>query len=272
MVSSACRARVRIPGLLIAGLVSLLSASADRTRAEAVRPSQQVRAASLSQRAQKARKPSAAELRAKRLGLGTLRAAGRLLAGAPESSWIPGKARTLFGTLRFPVEGGGMVRGFGSGAGGYHQAMDISAKPGSRVFAAAPGLVGYSGSEVNGYGNLVLVVHDGGAVTAYAHNQRNLVVAGQRVDRGQVVALLGSTGRSQGPHVHFELLFAGQNCDPGPLFRPAVRTPRGQTVGFPAAVWRTPQKRPKSVRCGARKHPPERDTPSDITIDDDAPG
>jgi murein DD-endopeptidase MepM/ murein hydrolase activator NlpD len=217
------------------------------------------------------RRKGAAQLRAERLGLGNLRAAGKLLAGAPEPSWVPGKAAVLFGTLRFPVTGGGMVRGFGSGAGGYHQAMDIAGKPGTKVQAAAPGLVGYAGSEVSGYGNLVLLVHDGGAVTAYAHNQRNLVVAGQHVDRGSVIALLGSTGRSQGPHVHFELLYGGQNCDPGPLFRPAVRSPRNVLVGYPAALWRKPGKRPKSVHCAPRKHHPDYVRGKPHEPDEDAP-
>jgi murein DD-endopeptidase MepM/ murein hydrolase activator NlpD len=257
-----------MPSVVLLGM--LMAASVVRTALAEPRRAAVGAHTTAAAKSPKPKKPSAAEQRAKRLGLGNLRAAGKLLAGSPEPAWIPGKTRALFGTLRFPVPGGGMVRGFGSGAGGYHQAMDISGKPGTKVLAAAPGLVGYSGSEVNGYGNLVLIVHDGGAVTAYAHNQRNTVVAGQHVDRGQVIALLGSTGRSKGPHVHFELLFGGENCDPGPLLRPAVHTPRGQPVAFPAAVWRKPQKRPKSVKCAARKHHPGTERAAEAA-DDDTP-
>jgi murein DD-endopeptidase MepM/ murein hydrolase activator NlpD len=167
-----------------------------------------------------ARSPSPAQLRAERLGLGTRRAAGELLAGRVAENWLRSTGDTKPpSTLKFPVAKGWFVRGFGSGAGGYHQAMDIGGAIGSNVRAAASGLVGYAGNELSGYGNLVILIHTGGFVTTYAHNSKNRVVAGQRVERGQVIAELGSTGKSRGPHVHFEFLHAGQNCDPAGLFR-----------------------------------------------------
>ena len=64
-----------------------------------------------------------------------------------------------------------------------------------------------------------MIMHAGGWVTLYGHNQRLLVVPGEHVARGQAIAELGSTGRSMGPHVHFELVHDGVNCDPLPLFR-----------------------------------------------------
>ena len=79
---------------------------------------------------------------------------------------------------------------------------------------AAPGIVAYSGDEVPGYGNMVMVVHPGGWVTMYAHNSANYVVAGERVPAGGVLAELGSTGISRGPHVHFELRHQGKVIDP----------------------------------------------------------
>jgi len=196
--------------------------------------------------------------RAARLGLGTRPAAGQLLAGRAEPAWIraAGDAERLPGTLKMPVARGWFVRGFGSGEGGYHQAMDIGGEVGWNVRAAAPGLVGYAGNEVNGYGNLVIVIHPGGWITIYAHNEKNRVSAGQRVDRGTVLASLGSTGRSKGPHVHFELLFDGENCDPGPLLRPGVPRRIGKMVAYEKLTWRHPDKRPRGIACHARRHHP----------------
>jgi murein DD-endopeptidase MepM/ murein hydrolase activator NlpD len=200
---------------------------------------------------------SPAAQRAERLGLGTRRAAGELLAGRVQESWLrsTGDAKPP-AVLKFPVARGWFVRGFGSGAGGYHQAMDIGGEVGSNVRAAAPGLVGYAGNELSGYGNLVILIHTGGFVTAYAHNNKNRVVAGQRVERGQVIAELGSTGRSKGPHVHFEFLQGGQNCDPAGLFRPGVRRRDGSTMPVPRTTWSNPKRRPKAVACHPRKHHP----------------
>lgn len=195
---------------------------------------------------------------AKGLGLGSLNAAGRLLHGQVESRWIAaaGGSKTLPGTLRWPLAQGSFVRGFGSGQGGYHKAMDISGHIGWNVRAAADGIVGYSGNKVSGFGNMVMVVHPGGWVTLYAHNSVNFVAAGQRVSRGSVLAEVGSTGRSQGPHVHFELIYNGQNCDPAPLFRPGVRHRSGKYSQLPYTSWRTPAQRPKQVQCAKRqKHP-----------------
>jgi murein DD-endopeptidase MepM/ murein hydrolase activator NlpD len=204
-----------------------------------------------------ARGERAAE-RAERLGLGTLRAAGRLLAGKPEESWVraAGGGSSLPGNLKFPVSKGWFVRGFGSGEGGYHQALDIGGEPGWNVRAAAPGLIAYADDGVTGYGNLVMIVHAGGWVTTYAHNQKNRVVPGQKVSAGDVVAELGSTGRSKGPHVHFELLFDGENCDPAPLLRPFVRHKNGKSIHVTRAVWKQARKRPHAVACHPRKHHP----------------
>jgi murein DD-endopeptidase MepM/ murein hydrolase activator NlpD len=196
--------------------------------------------------------------RAERLGLGTLRAAGKLLAGKPDESWVraAGGGSSLPGTLKVPVAKGWFVRGFGSGAGGYHQAMDIGGVPGWNVRAAASGLVAYADDGVTGYGNLVMIVHPGGWVTSYAHNQKNRVVPGQKVNGGEVIAELGSTGRSKGPHSHFELLFDGENCDPAPLLRPFVRHKNGTSIHVTRAVWKQARKRPRAVACHPRKHHP----------------
>lgn len=211
---------------------------------------------------------------ARRLGLGTQQAAGHILRGAIRPQWIraAGGAGKLPGTLRWPVAKGWFVRGFGSGEAGYHLAVDIMGKIGWNVRAAAPGIVAYSGDKVRGYGNMVLVIHPGGWATMYAHNSVNFVVAGEKVQRGSVLAEVGSTGISRGPHVHFELIFRGQNCDPVPLFRPGVRhcTKPARTA---RANWTHPAKRPKVVSCAARRrHPHSRwVTDEDPGSDSEAP-
>ena len=196
---------------------------------------------------------------ARRIGLGTREAASHLLRGRVQASWIRaagGRRDRLPGSLRWPVTNGRFVRGYGSGEGGYHLAVDIAGDIGWNVRAAAPGIVGYSGNEVRGYGNMVLVVHPGGWVTMYAHNSVNFVVAGQRVPRGAVLAELGSTGISRGPHVHFELIHAGQNCDPAHLFRPGIRHRGGRLTPIEPVHWTDPEGRPRAVRCAPRRRHP----------------
>lgn len=253
--------RVVVP--LLALSLALLTAVAGNS-AYANKPPLRTRAAPRSVKehanAQKPVRPSPNQLRAERLGLGTVKAAAQLLAGRAEPQWIRAAGaptKTLPGTLRFPVDKGYIVRAFGSGMGGYHQAIDIGGELGLPVRAAGAGLVAYAGDAINGYGNLLIVVHPGGFITTYAHNQKNLVVAGQRVTRGAVIAHLGSTGRSKGPHVHFELLFQGKNCDPMPLFRPAATRKSGEPAAPALSSWKHANKRPKAIRCGPRKHHPD---------------
>lgn len=208
------------------------------------------------------RRASARERRAqnaaRRLGLGTIKAAGMLLQGRVDKRWLraASKLGRFPGTLKWPVAHGWLVRGYGSGQGGYHKAMDIMGKIGWNVRAAAPGIVGYAGDQVPGFGNMIMVVHPGGWVTLYAHNSVNFVVAGETVARGGVLAEVGSTGRSMGPHVHFELIEKNSNCDPAPLFRPGVRHRNGKLARLEYATWRQPDRRPSEVRCAKRqKHP-----------------
>ncbi|RYZ67624.1 MAG: M23 family metallopeptidase [Proteobacteria bacterium] len=94
-----------------------------------------------------------------------------------------------------------------------HRGMDFAGEAGSKVVAVAAGIVTWSG-ERSGFGHLVEVNHGNGYVTRYAHNQRGLVNVGETVTRGEAVALMGSTGRSTGPHVHFEVLKNGQQVNP----------------------------------------------------------
>ena len=94
-----------------------------------------------------------------------------------------------------------------------HKGIDISSRYGSNVKAAVGGFVTYSG-QMGNYGNLVVIDHQNGFETRYAHNSRLKVKKGDRVHQGQTVALVGNTGRSNGTHLHFEIWKNGEAIDP----------------------------------------------------------
>jgi murein DD-endopeptidase MepM/ murein hydrolase activator NlpD len=99
------------------------------------------------------------------------------------------------------------------GSEAWHKGMDFAGALGSQVLSVAAGVVTKSEPR-SGFGNLIEVNHGNGYVTRYAHNQRSLVAVGTTVVRGQPIALMGSTGRSTGPHVHFEVLRNGRQINP----------------------------------------------------------
>ena len=94
-----------------------------------------------------------------------------------------------------------------------HKGIDITSKEGSSILAVADGIVTWSG-ERTGYGQLVEINHGNGYVTRYGHNKQNLVKAGDTVRKGEAIALMGSTGRSTGPHVHIEVMRDGKQVNP----------------------------------------------------------
>lgn len=96
------------------------------------------------------------------------------------------------------------------GAWRQHNGVDIAIPQGTAVRPVGSGIVAYSGSRP-GYGNTVVIEHDNGIITLYAHNSRILVTEGQTVSAETILALSGSTGRSTGPHLHFEAWQAGAN-------------------------------------------------------------
>ena len=95
----------------------------------------------------------------------------------------------------------------------FHKGVDFAGSLGDKVVAVGEGVVTWAG-ERSGFGKLVEINHGDGYITRYAHNSRTLVAVGQMVKRGEAVALMGSTGRSTGPHVHFEVLRNGRQVDP----------------------------------------------------------
>ena len=105
-----------------------------------------------------------------------------------------------------------------------HSGMDIAAPTGTPIQAAAAGQVVFSGTQA-GYGNVVVIQHAEGYATLYAHNTTNLVSVGTTVSQGQPIATVGSTGRSTGSHLHFEVRKDGKRLDPV-LFFAAGSTPK----------------------------------------------
>ncbi len=166
----------------------------------------------------------ASQRRAQSLGLGTRESASRLLHHAPDPSWLRAASwrEREVERLLWPVDDGNYVRGFGfvrhTRPDLRHDGVDVSAPVGTVVRAAADGIVAYSDNGIRGYGNCVILVHPNGWVSLYAHNSRTTVQPGWRVRRGERIALVGSTGISRGPHVHFELRRDGRPIDPLALF------------------------------------------------------
>lgn len=118
-----------------------------------------------------------------------------------------------------PVERGFLSSGFGnrqdplSGEFSFHRGVDFAGNAGDLVIAVGAGVVTFAGYRLD-YGYVVDVTHGDGYVTRYAHNARVLVRQGETVSRGQRLAVMGSTGRSTGPHVHFEVLRNGTPVNP----------------------------------------------------------
>lgn len=127
-----------------------------------------------------------------------------------------------------PVEKGWLSSFYGnridpfSGESAWHNGVDIAGKHGSGVLSAAGGVVTYAGNRY-GYGEMIEISHDNGLVTRYGHNSELLVTLGEVVKKGQIISRMGTTGRSTGPHVHFEVYKNGRAVDPASYIRRTVR-------------------------------------------------
>lgn len=119
----------------------------------------------------------------------------------------------------WPAEGGWISSGFGArsdpftGRQSWHEGVDIAVRFGSQVFATGDGVVTWSGERA-GYGLLVEITHASGLVTRYAHLSDTLVKVGDRITGGQAIARIGTSGRTTGPHLHFEVVRNGQPVNP----------------------------------------------------------
>ena len=118
------------------------------------------------------------------------------------------------GKFQWPLQGK-LVSSYGSKGGGlYNDGLNIAAAPGAIVRAAENGIVAYAGNELRGYGNLLLIRHADGWISAYAHNGELLVRPGQAVKRGQPIARVGNSGAVTSPQLHFELRRGRKAVDP----------------------------------------------------------
>ena len=116
---------------------------------------------------------------------------------------MPGRVSSSYGWRKDPIDGQTK----------FHKGVDLAMPVGHDVPAARKGEVAFAG-EVNGYGLTVVVRHDDQTATRYAHLSQILVNPGDTVSAGQTIALSGSSGKSTGPHLHFEVIEAGQSVDP----------------------------------------------------------
>jgi murein DD-endopeptidase MepM/ murein hydrolase activator NlpD len=123
-----------------------------------------------------------------------------------------------------PVHGTSFTSGYGvradpfRGRAAMHAGIDLAGPYGTPIYATADGLVGRS-EWVSGYGNLVELDHGRGIQTRYGHLSRSMVASGQRVKRGELIALMGSTGRSTGSHLHYEVRIDGKAVNPVPFMQ-----------------------------------------------------
>lgn len=120
------------------------------------------------------------------------------------------------GAYRWPLAAGVVSSEFGDRWGKKHEGIDIAADAGEPVLASAAGRVEYAGDGLRGYGNVVILRHDERTTTLYGHNSALKVKEGELVKSGQTIALLGSTGHSTGPHVHFEIRKGQAPVNPRP--------------------------------------------------------
>lgn len=127
---------------------------------------------------------------------------------------IPQPAPRSASTFLLPVSGR-VIDGYGPKKNGLrNDGINIAAPDGAPIRAAENGVVIYTGNELRGFGNLILVKHDGGWVTAYAHTRETLVGRGTRVQRGQVIARVGKSGNVSRPQLHFEIRRGTRAVDP----------------------------------------------------------
>jgi murein DD-endopeptidase MepM/ murein hydrolase activator NlpD len=142
---------------------------------------------------------------------------------------------------KLPSVGGTITSGVGmridpiDGKLRHHNGIDIAIPEGTPVMPVAPGVVVYSGQRP-GYGYTVLVEHPNGMISLYGHNSRLEAIQGQVVDQNTIIALSGNTGRSTGPHLHFEVWQAGTNVTPAFMPNSTMQLPRTQLAAAKSRI------------------------------------
>ena len=137
----------------------------------------------------------------------------------PPQKTTVGQPPSRTGQFSWPLKGR-VISNYGPKEKGLHNdGINIEAPRGTDVRAAENGVVAYAGNEIRGFGNLLLIKHEGGWVTAYAHNDQLLVNRGDQVKRGQVISKVGATGSVTSPQLHFELRRGSNAVDPKKYLR-----------------------------------------------------
>src|SRR5471030_2424491 len=151
---------------------------------------------------------------------------------APASS-VP---QQYAGNLRWPVDAGIVSSEYGERWGKKHKGIDIAADSGEPVYAIADADVIYAGDGLRGYGNVVILRHDSQMTSLYAHNSELKVHQGDHVTQGTLISLLGNTGHSTGPHVHFEIREGDTAVNPRTLLpQSKLAEVGGQRAGLASA-------------------------------------
>ncbi|UOO46338.1 peptidoglycan DD-metalloendopeptidase family protein [Enterococcus casseliflavus] len=144
------------------------------------------------------------------------------LSGGCEGESVEGDLITGADGFVVPMKNFTITSHYGPRWGAFHRGIDLAAPEGEPIYAAKDGIVTRSEYHFS-WGNYVTITHEGGATTLYAHNQRNVATVGQKVKQGELIAYMGSTGHSTGPHLHLELcldnsLAQDRLVDPYPVF------------------------------------------------------
>jgi murein DD-endopeptidase MepM/ murein hydrolase activator NlpD len=120
----------------------------------------------------------------------------------------------LSGQWHWPLKNVDVSSHYGHRGRKFHQGVDFRANIGTPVLAANDGVVVYVGSRIRGYGRMIVLKHQDGFYSVYAHHSKNLVKVGKQVGRGEKIALSGRSGRASGPHLHFEIRRGVESIDP----------------------------------------------------------
>lgn len=144
------------------------------------------------------------------------------LSGGCEGESVEGDLITGADGFVVPMKNFTITSHYGPRWGAFHRGIDLAAPEGESIYAAKDGIVTRSEYHFS-WGNYVTITHEGGATTLYAHNQRNVATVGQKVKQGELIAYMGTTGHSTGPHLHLELcldnsLAQDRLVDPYPIF------------------------------------------------------
>ncbi len=139
----------------------------------------------------------------------------RLICNRGKKNQPPKPIRVPVAKWMWPVKKGRITSRFGARRGKRrkHRGVDIAADTGTKIVAARAGTVIFSGNR-DGYGRVIIIEHASEFVTVYAHNSKNIAEAGDEVAKGQLIGEVGNTGRSTGPHLHFEIRHRGNPVDP----------------------------------------------------------